>query len=154
MRKSNITFPHLHQWSEHLNTIFSKTYQFAIHFLSTTFLLKTMTIIFYNKSTLTFAENALERIFFFIKYIFSSLSSSRSPAWPDCNFCFFKISTCAVGGRNSLFIYLYFYIIQFHFDRFWVSGFGIHLVRTQKISKHLTLLLISRWRTNRRNDVN
>ena len=25
---------------------------------------------------------------------------------------------------------VYFYIILFHFDNFWVSGFGIHLVRT------------------------
>ena len=41
---------------------------------------------------------------------------------------------------------VYFYIILFHFENFWVSGFDIHLVRTP-YSK-------TNGRTNRRNDLN
>ena len=48
-----------------------------------------------------------------------------------------------------LVLVLYFYVILFHFDNFWVSWFGVHLVRTQKVSEDLTLFLNSRERTNR-----
>ena len=39
-----------------------------------------------------------------------------------------------------------------NFDNF--SRFGVHLVRTQKISEHLSLFLISTQRTNRSHLVN
>ena len=48
-----------------------------------------------------------------------------------------------------LVLVLYFYVILFHFDNFWLSWFGVHLVRTQKVSEDLTLFLNSRERTNR-----
>ena len=51
----------------------------------------------------------------------------------------------------SKFIFTSFYTILTIFS---FSRFGVHLVRTQKISENLTLFLISSRRTNRRKHVN
>ena len=48
-------------------------------------------------------------------------------------YTYMYIYKCVLVCFSTCTIY-YFYVILFHFDNFWVSGFGIHLERTHTFS--------------------